>query len=194
MGISLVQAGRQRNGQRRILGPCATPVERIVNRRQSLKCVALAGLVIWAPPIGTVAAAEPKSAASRPASSIPAASLIQPAELAALLRGPANPKPLILQVGFRTLYDQAHIPGAEFAGTAGGDEGLQMLRARIAKLPKDAFVVIYCGCCPWSHCPNIAAAFEALHGAGLTRVKVMYIANNFGSDWVDKDYPVEKAP
>src|SRR5581483_12136563 len=50
--------------------------------------------------------------APKPAASIPAADLIQPAELAGTLRSPAEPKPLILQVGFRTLYDQSHLPGA----------------------------------------------------------------------------------
>jgi thiosulfate/3-mercaptopyruvate sulfurtransferase len=134
----------------------------------------------------------PAQAHSRPAASIPAANLIQPADLAAELLGDAAPKPLIFQVGFRTLYAQAHIPGAEYVGAAGDDQGLRALRDRSAKLPKDAAIVIYCGCCPWSHCPNIAAAFAALHGLGFAKVRVLYIANNFGTDWVDKGYPVVK--
>jgi len=31
-----------------------------------------------------------------------------------------------------------------------------------------------------------------LHAMGFTHVKVLYIANNFGADWVDKGYPVAK--
>jgi hypothetical protein len=27
---------------------------------------------------------------------------------------------------------------------------------------------------------------------GFSRVKVLYLANNFGADWVDKGYPVAK--
>jgi hypothetical protein len=27
---------------------------------------------------------------------------------------------------------------------------------------------------------------------GFTNVKVLYIANNFGADWVEKGYPVAK--
>jgi hypothetical protein len=27
---------------------------------------------------------------------------------------------------------------------------------------------------------------------GFTNIKVLYIANNFGADWVDKGYPVAK--
>ena len=117
------------------------------------------------------ALAAPKPATLQPAASIPAASLIQPAELAALLQSPAAPKPLILQVGFRTLYVQSHISGAEYAGPANEESGLQRLRERVAALPKDAAIVIYCGCCPWNHCPNVGEAFAALQGLGFTHVK-----------------------
>jgi thiosulfate/3-mercaptopyruvate sulfurtransferase len=132
----------------------------------------------------------PVLAQHQPAASIPAADLIQPADLAASLKSASAPKPLILQVGFRKLYAQAHIPGSEYVGAAGEDAGLQLLRERAAKLSKDTAIVIYCGCCPWSHCPNIAAAYSALHAMGFTRVKVLYIADNFGDDWVKRDYPV----
>jgi thiosulfate/3-mercaptopyruvate sulfurtransferase len=144
--------------------------------------------------IGTAnpALAAPKPAAPQPAAPIPAASLIQPAELAALLQSPAAPKPLILQVGFRTLYVQSHISGAEYAGPGNEESGLQRLRERVATLPKDAAIVIYCGCCPWNHCPNVGEAFSALQGLGFTHVKVMYVAENFGDDWVNKGYPVAK--
>ena len=52
--------------------------------------------------------------------------------------------------------------------------------------------MIYCGCCPWSHCPNVAAAYDTLHALGFTQVKVLYIAENFGDDWVNQGYPVAK--
>jgi thiosulfate/3-mercaptopyruvate sulfurtransferase len=132
----------------------------------------------------------PVLAQHEPATSIPAADLIQPADLAANLKSASAPKPLILQVGFRKLYAQAHIPGSEYVGAAGEDAGLQLLRERAATLSKDTAIVIYCGCCPWSHCPNIAAAYGALHAMGFTRVKVLYIADNFGDDWVKRGYPV----
>jgi thiosulfate/3-mercaptopyruvate sulfurtransferase len=134
--------------------------------------------------------AGPVSAQHEPAASIPSADLIQPADLAASLKSASAPKPLILQVGFRKLYAQAHIPGSEYVGAAGEDAGLQSLRDRTAKLAKDTAIVIYCGCCPWSHCPNIAAAYGALHAMGFTRVKVLYIADNFGDNWVKPGYPV----
>ena len=128
----------------------------------------------------------------KPATSIPAANLIQPAELAAVLQSSAAPKPLVLQVGFRTMYVQSHIAGAEYAGPSNEPAGLQRLRDRVAALPKDAPIVIYCGCCPWGHCPNVGEAFAALHQLGFTQVKVMYVAENFGDDWVNQGYPVAK--
>ena len=134
----------------------------------------------------------PALADHKAAASIPASDLMQPADLAANLKSASAPKPLILQVGFRTLYIQAHIPNSEYVGAASDDAGLKQLRARVAKLTKDTAIVIYCGCCPWSHCPNIGAAYNALHALGFTQVKVLYIADNFGDNWVDKGYPVAK--
>jgi len=128
----------------------------------------------------------------KPASSIPSAVLVQPADLAADLKNASKPKPLILHVGFRILYTQAHIPGSEFVGPASDQSGLQLLRNRVAKLPKGTPIVIYCGCCPWGDCPNIAAAYDALHALGFTQVKVLYIADNLGTDWIDHGYPITR--
>ena len=133
-------------------------------------------------------AASAVGADPKPASSIPSSVLIQPAELAAALAGDAK-KPLLLSVGFRNLFEQAHIPGAEYIG-AGRDSGaLAKLRDRVSQLPKDAAIVLYCGCCPWNRCPNIAAAYDVLHELGFTNLKVLYIGQSFGEDWVDKGYP-----
>jgi thiosulfate/3-mercaptopyruvate sulfurtransferase len=133
------------------------------------------------------------AAETKPAASVPPANLIQPADLAAILKDTAASKPLILQVGFRTLYDQAHIPGSDYAGPANTPAGLQVLRDRVAKLSKDTAIVIYCGCCPWTRCPTIAAAYDTLQELGFTKVKVMHIGENFGVDWVDKGYPTTKS-
>ena len=126
----------------------------------------------------------------KPASSIPAAALIQPAAFAGQLQSHAQPPPLILQVGSKSLFDQAHIVGAQYAGPGGQAEGLALLKSTVAKLPKDTAILIYCGCCPWSKCPNIAAAYEELTALDFKRVTVLYIAENFGADWVDRGYPV----
>jgi len=116
--------------------------------------------------------------------------LIRPAELAKALQSSA--KPTVLNLGPRVIYVQAHIPGAEYIGPTAKPEGLERLRARAASLPRDSFLVIYCGCCPWEHCPNIQPAYKELKQMGFTRLKVLYIANSFGSDWVEKGYPTAK--
>jgi thiosulfate/3-mercaptopyruvate sulfurtransferase len=128
------------------------------------------------------------------ASSIPEANLIEPADLAAILKKSAQLRPVILHVGFRKLYAQAHIPDSDFAGPGGDEDGLKSLSERVQKIPKEASIVIYCGCCPWSHCPNVAAAFAKLRDMGFTQVKVLHIADNFGTDWVDKGYPAITSP
>jgi thiosulfate/3-mercaptopyruvate sulfurtransferase len=134
----------------------------------------------------------PALAEHKPAASIPTADLMQPAELAANLNSTSAPKPLILQIGFHNLYAQAHIPDSEYIGAAKEEAGLDQLRNRVAKLGKDSAIVIYCGCCPWSHCPNVAGAYDTLHALGFTHVKVLYIAENFGDNWVNQGYPVAK--
>jgi thiosulfate/3-mercaptopyruvate sulfurtransferase len=125
------------------------------------------------------------------ASSIPSHRLMNPEDLVKLLQS-GKAKPLMLQVGSRMLFLQAHIPGSAYAGAAASDAGLEQLRTRVEPLPRSKFIVLYCGCCPWDHCPNVKPADDALHVMGFTNVKVLYIANNFGTDWVDKGYPSAK--
>lgn len=126
------------------------------------------------------------------ASLIPSSHLINPDELVRILQSPKGEKPLMIQVGSYVLYAQAHIPGSEYIGPASSEAGLQQLRKRVEPLPRKKFIVIYCGCCPWNHCPTVKPADDALHAMGFTNVKVLYIANNFGADWVYKGYPVAK--
>jgi thiosulfate/3-mercaptopyruvate sulfurtransferase len=136
----------------------------------------------------TVIATAAFVSAQAPADDIPAASQIQAADLAQAMK--TAQKPVILYVGPKAFYTQAHIPGAEWIGAVGKPEGMQKLRARAASLPKDGAVVIYCGCCPWDHCPNIRPAFAELKKQGFTNVRVLYLATSFGADWKDKGLPV----
>jgi hypothetical protein len=126
------------------------------------------------------------------ASSLPADVQISPEELAKILQSPAAQKPMTIHVGFYVLYAQAHIPGSEYIGPASQPEELEKLRKRVEPLPRKKFIVLYCGCCPWNHCPTLKPAYEALHSMGFTKVKVLYIPSNFGQDWVNKGFPVEK--
>jgi rhodanese-related sulfurtransferase len=130
--------------------------------------------------------------AAAQATSIPAAGQISPEDLVKLLQSTNSEKPLLFQVGSHVLYAQAHIPGSEYLGPGSNDAGLHSLRKRVAALPRNKFIVLYCGCCPWGHCPNVKPAHDALHTLGFTNVKVLYIADNFGTNWVDKGYPTAK--
>ncbi len=116
--------------------------------------------------------------------------LVQPKDLAAQLAAKAA-KPAIFCVGPNVLYRSKHIPGSVFAGPGNRSEGLELLRAAVKSLPRDRDIVIYCGCCPWDHCPNIQPAFAVLKQMGFTRVKAMYAPIGFKNDWVDHGYPVE---
>ena len=116
---------------------------------------------------------------------------MQPEELNRLLNTHGAERPLILQVGSHVLFAESHITGSSYAGPGSQDAGLQQLRARVGPLPRKTFIVIYCGCCPWNRCPNVGPAYKTLTDMGFTRVKVLYLADNLGADWVDKGFPVE---
>ena len=125
------------------------------------------------------------------ASSIPTSRLISPEDLVKVLQA-GKEKPLILQVGPHILFAQAHVVGSEYVGAASTEAGLNQLRKRVESVPHSKFIILYCGCCPWSHCPNIKPADDALTAMGFTNVKVLYISDNFGTNWVDKGYPTAK--
>lgn len=125
------------------------------------------------------------------ASAIPTSQLISPEDLVKLLQT-VKPGPLMIQVGSHVLYAQAHIPRSEYIGPASSASGIQQLRKRVESLPRTKMIVLYCGCCPWVRCPNVKPAYEALADMGFRNLKVLYISDNFGTNWVDKGYPTEK--
>ena len=97
-------------------------------------------------------------ARSQTDTSNPGVPQITPEELLKILQAAAGNKPAIFQVGFHVLYAQAHIPGSVYAGPASTESGLQNLQKQIESLPRDRFIILYCGCCPWIHCPNVKPA------------------------------------
>jgi hypothetical protein len=143
--------------------------------------------------------AAPAQAASRApqapfvsADVVPAVARLRPDELAKMLRSTAGEKPTVLYVGFRVLYAQVRIPGAENVGPGARPEGIEKLRRRAESLSREELLVIYCGCCPWKHCPNVGPAYETLRRMGFTNLKVLAITDNLGTDWIAKGFPVEK--
>ena len=114
-------------------------------------------------------------------------------DLARLVGNKAGTQPAMYNVGFAVLYNSKHIPGSVYAGPGRTDEGLAELKKAVAGLPKDREIVLYCGCCPWDHCPNMKPAFNLLHSMGFKQVKVVEIPTSFAKDWVEKGFPVEGA-
>lgn len=120
--------------------------------------------------------------------------LIQPGEVDAKLaaqRTSSGPPAVIFQVGPNVLYRSKHIPGAIYAGPASRPEGLDLIKKAVEKLPRDREIVVYCGCCPWDHCPNVKPAMALLKEMGFTHAKALYLENSFAKDWIDKGHPVE---
>ena len=97
----------------------------------------------------------------------------------------------IICVTFPFLYKQKHIPHAQFAGPAEKPEGMAELRSVVRSLPKNALIVIYCGCCPMDKCPNIRPAYRALKELGFKHIRVLDLPTNFHTDWTTKGYSVE---
>ena len=116
--------------------------------------------------------------------------LVQPEELQAQLAG-KGARPVIFMVGPNVLYRSKHIPGAIYAGPGVMETGLAVLKMEAGKLPRDREVVLYCGYCPWDHCPFIKPAMNLLKEMGFTKAKALYLATGFKADWLDKGYAAE---
>jgi thiosulfate/3-mercaptopyruvate sulfurtransferase len=124
---------------------------------------------------------------------LPASQLVQPADLVReLASATVDSRPTIVYVGFRTLFAGGHIPGATFHGSASTDQGLADIKKWAASLPRTTNLVIYCGCCPFEHCPNIRPAFALFRDMGFTRLRVLELRTSFAADWAGKNYAIEK--
>jgi hypothetical protein len=119
----------------------------------------------------------------------PASALLEPATLAGTLR--SDHPPLVVSVAFPVLYRGRHILHAVDAGPGSKPEGIEALKKVAAAFPKDADIVLYCGCCPMVKCPNIRPAYRALLEMGFTHIRVLNIPTNMHTDWVARNYPSE---
>jgi thiosulfate/3-mercaptopyruvate sulfurtransferase len=117
---------------------------------------------------------------------------VQPADLAKELEN-SKSAPTVIFVGFQRLYSSGHIKGAVYHGTAGNPEGLQEFTSWASTLPRTTSLVIYCGCCPMEHCPNIRPAFKSLQDLGFKKIRLLLLPNDFASDWAAKGLPYDKA-
>lgn len=117
---------------------------------------------------------------------------VEPAVLAKEISGHDSRRPTIVCAGFRTLYEGAHVPGAVFHGPAIEASGLAGLKKWAEPLPRSADIVIYCGCCPLAHCPNVTPAFTALKAMGFRHLRILVLPHDFAHDWVEAGYPIAK--
>lgn len=123
---------------------------------------------------------------------IAAKDVVEPKAFIKLLKpNKGKPAPLLIQVGYRELFDQGSIPGSIFAGSGDSEGGLKLLEKELKKQAKDKPVLLYCGCCPWAHCTNVSASYTKAKALGYKNVKVLRIAENFDDDWVKKGYPTK---
>lgn len=160
--------------------------------RLLLKCVLFLSVAGLAAGLNARAQFSNPASGALSATTVPKDQLIQPPELVKLLKESGADRPVVLQVGSFVMFKQAHIPNSGYAGPTSQANGLVLLKKLAAPLKKEQLIVIYCGCCPWGRCPNIGPAFKQLRDLGFTNVKALYLANNFGDDWVSKGYPVER--
>ena len=110
-----------------------------------------------------------------------------PADLAATINSSTAVKPLIISIGTGAL-----ITGSIDIGPVNEKENLDKLKKLLVKEKKDRDIVIYCGCCPFEHCPNIRPAFILLNKLKFTNHKLLSLQHNLKADWIDKGYPTNK--
>ena len=112
--------------------------------------------------------------------------LMEPADLAKQITTGKN-VPVVICIG-----PGASIPQSIDAGAAGENENLKKLKTELGKLPITTKLVVYCGCCPFEHCPNARPAMDALKAMHFTNYFLLNLPSNLKQDWIDKGYPVSK--
>ena len=112
--------------------------------------------------------------------------LMEPSDLAKIIKDPAAKKPLIYSVG-----PGAAIKGSVEMGAAQEKANLNRLRVALNRLDRKTAIVILCGCCPFEHCPNVRPAFELLNEMKFENHKLLNLTRNLKVDWIDKGYPMK---
>jgi thiosulfate/3-mercaptopyruvate sulfurtransferase len=115
------------------------------------------------------------------------AQLQSPEALASNINDPAAKHPVIFSIG-----PGAVIKGSIDIGPVRDSVNLAKLRKQLDGLSRDADIVIYCGCCPFVHCPNVRPAFTLLNEMKFTHHKLLNLEHNIKIDWIDKGYPVTR--
>jgi hypothetical protein len=112
--------------------------------------------------------------------------LMAPAVLAGKIKS-GKDIPIIYCVGPGTV-----IPGSVAIGMTSIPEKLDKFKNTLSSVPKNAAIVIYCGCCPFSHCPNVRPAVALLKEMKFTNFKLLDLPLNIRTDWIAQGYPTIK--
>jgi hypothetical protein len=72
------------------------------------------------------------------------------------------------------------------------EENLKKLKENLSKMKKGTQVVVYCGCCPYDHCPNVRPAIQVLKDMKFTNYRLLDLPHNLKTDWINKGYPVSE--
>jgi len=114
--------------------------------------------------------------------------LIEPQELAAIVNSPEIKEYVIFNIG--AVED---IKGAKHIGPVSKAENLESFKRALHKLPKNSRIVIYCGCCPFTKCPNVGPAFMTTQKLRFANVKILDLPINLKTNWIAKGYPLAGA-
>ncbi len=113
--------------------------------------------------------------------------LMSPPELAKIINESSKPTTYIFSIGPTGL-----IKNSIDIGEGKEKANLDRLKKQVDKLPLDARIVIYCGCCPFDKCPNIRPAFNLLNEMKFTNHKLLNLPKNLKVDWIDHGYPINE--
>ena len=112
--------------------------------------------------------------------------LTEPSALAATLKTNKD-VPLMFSVG-----PGATIPNSVDIGMTKDEKNLAKFKEQLQKLPHSTNILIYCGCCPFEHCPNVRPAIALLKDMGFSNYHLLDLPNNIKTDWIEKGYPAKK--
>jgi hypothetical protein len=109
--------------------------------------------------------------------------LVEPADLAASIKTNKDLH-VVISIG-----PGAVIPNSLNVGMVNNKEGIAKLKTQLKDVPKEAGIVLYCGCCPFDHCPNVRPAIDVLKQMNFTNYRLLNLPHNIKTDWIDKGFP-----
>lgn len=120
--------------------------------------------------------------------------VLAPAELAARLADVEAGRLVVLYVGPPGHFEEGHVPGARRLPPVSTNEGERALARELDETRLEVDVVVYCGCCPYQHCPSVRPATSTIRASGRPRTWWLDLPGGFAVDWRTRGYPVATGP